>query len=221
MLEIKSSRKSKMNKKQYLLVLAALVGGLSLTSPMTTKAYAEEVLYEDDTDDHKTEDIKEDDIVRDNTVVDQEEQHEEQHEEQQQEQQEEQKQSDNEKTGGDCVTPEHGYDEEAGEYWDPNIVTEPEKKGLVPEKHEVTITIPKKEKTTETQVENPTTTPVETQIATPVVQPAPQPTPAQAPKTGDMTLNEILALLAGLSVTFTGLGCVAGNIVYNKTIKRK
>ena len=219
MLEVKSYRKSKMNKKQYLLVLAALVGGLSLTSPMATKVYAEEeVLYEDDTDDYKTEDIKEDDVVRDNTVVPSEEQK--QEEPKQEEQKPEEKQEENKNDGGSCVTPDNGYDEKAGEYWDPNIKTEEEKKVLVPDTPPETPETPETPKTPETP-ETPETPKTPETPETPQPTPTPAPTPAPAPKTGDLTMAEIIKLLAGLGVTIGGLGYVAGNVAYNKTKKRK
>jgi hypothetical protein len=63
---------------------------------------------------------------------------------------------------------------------------------------------------------NPTleTTPVPQQPT-----PTPAPTPAPAPKTGDISLNEILALLAGLSVTVGGISYINGKRAYNKTLE--
>ena len=208
MLKVKSSKSARLNKK---LVLAALVGGLTFTSPlMSTRVFAEEneeVLFEDQEDDYKTEDIKEDDVVKDNTVVDP----------VQEEKKEEQKQEEKKNDGGSCVTPDNGYNEEEGKYWDPNIKTEAEKKGLVPDTPPETpptppVTPPETPETPETP---------STPAPTPTPTPAPAPAPAPAPKTGDISLSEIFALLAGLSVTVGGLSYINGKKAYNNTLKRK
>ena len=202
MLKINNSRKSKLTRKQYFMLLGAMIAGLSLTAPVSTiKAYAEsneEVLFEDDTDDYKTEDIKEDDIVQDNTVVEPEKQ-EEKKEEPKQEEKPEEKKND----GGSCVTPEHGYNEEQGKYWDPSIKTEAEKKGLTPD--------------------TPNTPPTPSTPSTPST-PTPQPTPAPqpTPKTGDLGYAEIIALLNAFGLGaygFSRFSVKVGNEIASK--KRK
>ncbi len=204
MLEVKSSRIAKK------VLLATLIGGLTFTAPVAAvKAFAadEEVLFEDQDDDYKTEDIKEDDVVKDNTVVEPV-----QEETKEEPKQEEKKEEEKKNDGGSCVTPDNGYDEKAGQYWDPSIKTEVEKKHLVPD------TPPETPPTPPT----PPVTPPETPVNTPETPaPAPAPTPAPAPKTGDITLNEIFALLAGLSIGGAGISYVASKVTYDKAIKRK
>ena len=72
-MKVINSKKTKLTKKQYFMILGAMVASLSLTAPVlsvkTLAAEDEEVLFEDQEDDYKTEDIKEDDVVQDNTVV--------------------------------------------------------------------------------------------------------------------------------------------------------
>ena len=236
MLKINNSRKSKMTKKQYFMLLGTMVASLSFTAPvLSIKALAaenEEVLFEDQEDDSKTEDIKEDDVVRDNTVVPSEEQKQEeqkpeekQEEQKQEEKQEEQKQND----GGSCVTPDNGYNPEEGQYWDPSIQTEAKKKGLTPDTPPETPKTPETPETPKTP-ETPETPSVPETPETPSVpenpsvpeeqQPAPSPAPAPAPKTGDITMNELYALLAGLAVGANSIGMVAGKIAKNSRKKR-
>ena len=212
MLKINNSRKSKMTKKQYFMLLGAMVAGLTFTAPVTSvKALAEtneEVLFEDDTDDYKTEDIKEDDIVKDNTVVEPEKQEEKKEEPKKEEPKQEEKKND----GGSCVTPEHGYNEEQGKYWDPNIKTEAEKKGLTPD------TPPETPPTPPSTPENPTpSTPVETPV-TPVT---PAPTPAPTPKTGDLNIAEILGLLAGFGIGAYGIASLSEKISENIVSRKR
>ena len=203
MLKVNNSRKSKMTKKQYLIALGALVTGMAFTSPVSTLTVhaEEEVLFEDTTDDYKTEDIQEEDIVRDNTVV-----------EPEQPKQEEPKQEEKkEEKKNECITEDNGYDEEAGKYWDPSIKTEPEKKGLEPEEP-----TPEEPTPEEPTPEQPQPSPEQPQPSP--VQPAPNPTPAPAPKTGDLSVAEILGLLAGLSIGGYGIGNLYANA---KSKKRK
>ena len=203
MLKVNNSRKSKMTKKQYLIALGALVTGMAFTSPVSTLTVhaEEEVLFEDTTDDYKTEDIQEEDIVRDNTVV-----------EPEQPKQEEPKQEEKkEEKKNKCITEDNGYDEEAGKYWDPSIKTEPEKKGLEPEEP-----TPEEPTPEEPTPEQPQPSPEQPQPSP--VQPAPNPTPAPAPKTGDLSVAEILGLLAGLSIGGYGIGNLYANA---KSKKRK
>ena len=211
MLKVNNSRKSKMTRKQYFMLLGAMVAGLTFTAPLTSvKVLAEsneEVLFEDDTDDYKTEDIKEDDIVKDNTVVEPEKQ-----EEKKEEHKEEPKQEEKKNDGGSCVTPEHGYNEEQGRYWDPNIKTEAEKKGLTPD------TPPETPPTPPSTPENPTpSTPVETPV-TPVT---PAPTPAPTPKTGDLNIAEILGLLAGFGIGAYGIASLSEKISENIVSRKR
>ena len=249
-MKVTNKKNSKLTKKQYLLILGALVGGLTVASPFAgIKAFAEEtvadnaqdgdVLFEDEEDDYTVDPIDNNDEVQDNTVVDHEEEQQQEQQEQKEEpkqeepKQEEQKQND----GGDCVTPDHGYDEQAGEYWDPNIKTEPEKKNLTPEeetpdkpepdKPEPDKPEPDKPQPDKPQPDKPepdkpqpdTPQPQPTpnptpQPDTPQLQPQPTPAPApvQTPKTGDFTWKEIAALLAGF-------GLIGGGITYGVLTK--
>ena len=203
MLKVNNSRKSKMTKKQYLIALGALVTGMAFTSPVSTLTVhaEEEVLFEDTTDDYKTEDIQEEDIVRDNTVV-----------EPEQPKQEEPKQEEKkEEKKNKYINEDNDYDEEAGKYWDPSIKTEPEKKGLEPEEP-----TPEEPTPEEPTPEQPQPSPEQPQPSP--VQPAPNPTPAPAPKTGDLSVAEILGLLAGLSIGGYGIGNLYANA---KSKKRK
>lgn len=248
-MKVTNKKNSKLTKKQYLLILGALVGGLTVASPFAgINAFAEEtvadnaqdgdVLFEDEEDDYTVDPIDNNDEVQDNTVVDHEEEQQQEQQEQQEQQkeepkeeepkQEEQKQND----GGDCVTPDHGYDEQAGEYWDPNIKTEPEKKNLTPEEETPDKPAPYKPEPDKPEPDKPEPDkpqpdkpepdkpepdkPTQDQTPQPQPQPQPQPTPApapvQTPKTGDFTWKEIAALLAGF-------GLIGGGITYGVLTK--
>ena len=208
MLKVNNSRKSKMTKKQYFIALGALVAGMAFTSPVSTlTVHAEdEVLFEDTTDDYKTEDIKEEDIVRDNTVVEPEEQKQEEQKQEEQKQEEPKQEEKKEEKKNECITEDNGYDEEAGKKWDPSIKTEPEEKGLTPETPPST--------PPETPPETPSETPTES-TQTQVVA-VTNPAPAPAPKTGDLSIAEILGLIAGLSVGSYGISSVITNIQSRK-----
>ena len=218
-MKIINSKKSKLTRKQYFMILGTMVASLSFTAPvLSIKALAaedEEVLFEDQEDDYKTEDIKEDDVVQDNTVVESESAKEEtKHEEQKQEEE-------NKNDGGSCVTPDKGYDEKAGENWDPEIKTESEKKHRKPVAPPLAEFIPRTPETTPEELlkypePNPTQ---ETRQVPQQPTPASTPAPAPAPKTGDITMNELYALLAGLAVGANTIGMVAGKVA--KNIRRK
>ena len=206
-MKVKESRKIKLTKKQYLMILGALVANLTIVTPLTAvKSFAseDEVLFEDTEDDYKTEDIKEEDIVRDNTVVEPEETKQEESKQEEPKREEKKEEKKNE-----CITEDNGYDEEAGKYWDPSIKTEPEKKGLEPEEP-----TPEEPTPEEPTPEQPQPTPEQPQPAP--VQPAPNPTPAPTPKTGDLSIIEILELIGGLSVGSYGISSVVTNIQSRK-----
>ena len=195
-MKIVDSRKSKLTKKQLFMVLAG-VAVLSLSTPVTSHAESnDEVLYEETEDNYETTPIDNNDRVEDNTVV-------QDGDKQEEEKKEEPKQEEEKKNdGGSCVTPDNGYDEKAGEYWDPSIKTEPEKKHLTPDTPPETPPETPPQTPPETPPQTPPTTPPETPNTPPVTPP-----PAQTPKTGDFTWREIAALLAGF-------GLVGGGIAY-------
>ena len=227
MRKIINSKKSKLTKKQYFMLLGAMIASLSITTPiMAVNALAadEEVLFEDEEDDYTTEDIKEDDIVEDNTVVEPEKQEEQKEEPKQEEQkQEETKEEEKKNDGGSCVTPENGYNEEEGKYWDPNIKTESEKKGLeeeptpTPEPTPEPKPEPKPEPTPQPTPQpnpqpNPQPVPTQPQPTPQPVQPAVTPAPVATPKTGDLSVGEILGLLAGFGLGAYGIASLSTKI---------
>ena len=216
-MKIINSKKSKLTRKQYFMLLGTMVASLSFTAPvLSIKALAaedEEVLFEDQEDDYNTEDIKEDDVVQDNTVVESEPAKEET-------KQEEQKQEENKNDGGSCVTPDKGYDEKAGENWDPEIKTESEKKHRKPVAPPLAEFVPRTPTETPEDLLKPVPNPTqETRQVPQQPTPAQAPAPAPAPKTGDITMNELYALLAGLAVGANTIGMVAGKVA--KNIRRK
>jgi len=128
-------KSKKANSKKMLLYAGLLVGALALTEPTIVYAEEGEVLYEEQDDNYETEPIEETDIVRDNTVVNQdEEQNQEQNQEEKQEEKEENNQSENDKEGSTVLPGDQQGNE--GQYWDPNIKTEEEKKHINEEHHE-------------------------------------------------------------------------------------
>ncbi len=214
-MKIVDSRKAKASKKAYYKALFSLVSALAFVTPAASvTAFAtessEEVLFEDSTDDQTVEQVDSNDVVEDNTVVsdgDNQSQQETQEDTQEQTQQ----QTNN---GGDCITEDHGYNEEAGKNWDPSIKTETEKKGLTPSTPstppETPSTPPSDSNTPSTP--STTTTPVE---ETPVTE-----TPRVTPKTGDLTGKQIALLLASVGLVSLG-GASLGYVHASNKIKSK
>ena len=221
-MKIVDSRKAKASKKAYYKALFSLVSALAFVTPAASvTAFAtessEEVLFEDSTDDQSVEQVDSNDVVEDNTVVeDGDNQTEEQTQEQSQEQTEEQTQENTseENKGGDCITEDHGYNEEAGKNWDPSIQTETEKKGLTPSTPSTPPETPSTPPTDSNTPSTPSTpsTPVE---ETPVTE-----TPRVTPKTGDLTGKQIALLLASVGLVSLG-GASLGYVHASNKIKSK
>ena len=210
-MKIVDSRKAKASKKAYYKALFSLVSALAFVTPAASvTAFAtessEEVLFEDSTDDQTVEQVDSNDVVEDNTVVSDGD-----NQSQQETQEQTQEQTNN---GGDCITEDHGYNEEAGKNWDPSIQTETKKKGLTPSTPstppETPSTPPSDSNTPSTP--STTTTPVE---ETPVTE-----TPRVTPKTGDLTGKQIALLLASVGLVSLG-GASLGYVHASNKIKSK
>ena len=214
-MKIVDSRKAKVSKRAYYKALFSLVSALAFVTPAASvTAFAtessEEVLFEDSTDDQTVEQVDSNDVVEDNTVVsdgDNQSQQETQEDTQEQTQQ----QTNN---GGDCITEDHGYNEEAGKNWDPSIKTETEKKGLTPSTPSTPPETPSTPPTDSNTPSTPSTpsTPVE---ETPVTE-----TPRVTPKTGDLTGKQIALLLASVGLVSLG-GASLGYVHASNKIKSK
>ncbi len=207
-MKIVDSRKAKVTKKTMLIALSALVASLAFVAPKASvKAYAasnEEVLFEDDTDDYTTEKIDNNDVVENNTVVQDGDKVEETKTEEQP------KTEEKKNDGGDCVTEDHGYNEEAGKYWDPSIKTEVEKKGLTPDTPSTPVTPPSTPETPSTP-----STPVTPEQ--PVVTPAPKPTP----KTGDLSSSKLALIYGAVGLMSLGAASLAYVYTENKLTKKR
>ena len=210
-MKIVDSRKAKASKKAYYKALFSLVSALAFVTPAASvTAFAtessEEVLFEDSTDDQTVEQVDSNDVVEDNTVVsDGDNQTEEQTQEQTQEQT---------NNGGDCITEDHGYNEEAGKNWDPSIKTETEKKGLTPSTPSTPPETPSTPPTDSNTPSTPSTT------STPVEETPVTETPRVTPKTGDLTGKQIALLLASVGLVSLG-GASLGYVHASNKIKSK
>jgi outer membrane biosynthesis protein TonB len=220
-MKIINKRKSKFTKKQMLMAIGGMIAFLGLSSISTVKAYAtennEEVLFEDTTDDQTVEEIDSNDVVEDNTVV---EDGDNQTEEQTQENTSE------ENKGGDCITEDHGYNEEAGKNWDPSIQTETEKKGLTPSTPPDTPETPETPEKPDTPntpstPETPSTPSTPETPSTPVEETVVTETPRVTPKTGDLTIDELIALYSSLGLMSLGAGAIAYKHCESKLEKSK
>ena len=216
-MKIVDRKNSKLSRRQLFMIIAGLVTGIAFSSPVVSYAQEsqEEVLYEDDEDDYTTEKIDNNDVVEDNTVVQDGDKPAEEEKQEEQKPAEEEKQEEQKHDGGSCVTPENGYDEEAGKDWDPSIKTETEKKGLT-------------ENPPDNPPDNPPSNPPETPtedtpstVTTVVETPVETPAPAKTPKTGDLTLKEILGVLAGLGLIAGGVSFTIANNVSDKEDKKR
>ena len=214
-MKIVDSRKAKVSKKAYYKALFSLVSALAFVTPAASvTAFAtessEEVLFEDTTDDQTVEQVDSNDVVEDNTVVSDGD-NQTQEETQQDTQEQTQQQTNN---GGECITEDYGYNEEAGKNWDPSIQTETEKKGLTPSTPSTPPSTPSTPPTDSNTPSTPSTpsTPVEETVVTE--------TPRVTPKTGDLSGKQIALLLASVGLVSLG-GASLGYVHASNKIKSK
>ena len=210
-MKIVDSRKAKASKRAYYKALFSLVSALAFVTPAASvTAFAtessEEVLFEDSTDDQTVEQVDSNDVVEDNTVVSDGD-----NQSQQETQEQTQEQTNN---GGDCITEDHGYNEEAGKNWDPSIKTETEKKGLTPSTPSTPPETPSTPPTDSNTPSTPSTT------STPVEETPVTETPRVTPKTGDLTGKQIALLLASVGLVSLG-GASLGYVHASNKIKSK
>ena len=236
-MKITNRRKTKLTKRQIFMAIGGMVAFLTFGSTFAVTASAEEgivadnaqegdVLFEDETDDYVVEKIDENDVVENNTVVEDGDKPVEETKPEDVKPEETKPEEEKKNDGGDCITEDHGYNEEAGKYWDPEIKTELEKKGLipdVPDKPDVPDTAYKPDTpSTPDKPSTPSTpsTPV-TPAPTPVVETVVTPAPKATPKTGDLSLQELFALYTGLGIMTVGAGAIAYIHKENKLTKTK